>query len=141
MCAYTRTQQFGGEGGSSFADNLTEVCRLSQINIRHGSRVDSIQGVWITPSGDQVTGSKHGGDGGELTSIVLAGNEYIVRVDGRSGSRVDQLSFTTNLGNVYGPYGGSGGSAFSLSGTHIGGFFGRSGSELDSVGFFNRVDC
>ncbi|WP_199155369.1 jacalin-like lectin [Chromobacterium sp. ASV23] len=61
--------------------------------------------------------------------------------DDHLGRRVGQLSFTTNLDNAHGPQGGSGGSPFSLSSTHVGGFFGRSGSELDAIGFFNRAGC
>jgi hypothetical protein len=141
MCGYTRTQQHGGTGGGEFADNLTETCQLVGVNIRHGSRVDAIQGVWTTPSGAHVTGALHGGGGGELTSFSLAAGEYIVRIDGRSGARTDSLQFTTNTGKTYGPYGGSGGSAYSISDLKVAGFFGRSGSEVDAIGFFTPANC
>ena len=63
--------------------------------------------------------------------INLAPNEFITRVEGRSGSLVDQLTFYTNLGKKYGPYGGPGGNPFEIAGC-VGGFAGRSGSLLDA---------
>ena len=79
--------------------------------------------------------------GGDQQSFNLAPGEFIVHIDGRSGEYVDQLKFSTNLGNVHGPYGGGGGDPFSLSNLHVGGFFGQSGEYLDAVGFFTAVDC
>ncbi len=74
-------------------------------------------------------------------TFKFAKGEYFVRVDGRSGDRINQLKFTTNLGNTFGPYGGNGGTPFSISGLRIEGFFGRSGSRLDAIGFFSPANC
>lgn len=141
MTAYTKSQQYGGNGGNPFSDDLTQSCRLSTVTIRSGDLVDAIEGTYTSPSGAQFSGGHHGGGGGQLQSFDLAPGEYIVRVDVRSGSSVDQLKFTTNHGNVHGPYGGDGGDPSELSDVHIGGFFGQSGDLLDNVGFFTLVDC
>jgi|CXWL01.1.fsa_nt_gi hypothetical protein len=142
MCGYVCSQQNGGNGGVAFADNLTEFCQLVQVNLRAGSEVDAIQGVWSTPAGTRVTGTMHGGGGGTPASFDLDQDEFIVRVDGRSGSRVDQLTFTTNKGRTHGPYGGKGGDKdFHLSDLKVGGFCGRSGSGLDAIGFYTPGTC
>lgn len=141
MGAYAKTQQYGGGGGDAFSDDLTQSCRLSSVTIRSGDYIDAIQGTYTTPSGATYSSGPHGGGGGDQQSFNLAPGEYIVHVDGRSGDYVDQLTFSTNLGNVHGPYGGGGGSPFTLSSLHVGGFFGQSGSYLDAIGFFTAVDC
>ena len=140
-CGFARTQSYGGSGGGGFSDNLTETCRLVGVNLRSGSRIDGIQAVWSTPSGGEITGTWHGGAGGSPHEFRLAADEYITRIDGRSGTKTDQLKFTTNKGTVYGPFGGSGGTAFAISEVKVGGFFGRSGSELDDIGFFTPGQC
>ncbi len=142
MCANVRSVQNGGGGGSPFSDDLTEACALVGVNIRHGGRVDAIQGIYSTPSGVNVPGPRYGGSGGTLDSFTLVAGEFITRVDGRSGNSIDSLQFTTNKGNVFGPYGGGGGNVFSaLTGLQVMGFFGRSGAELDAVGFFTPGTC
>lgn len=141
MCGFIRSQQNGGNGGREFADDLTETCQLVQVKIRSGNRVDSIQGFWSTPSGSQVSGAVHGGGGGSLKSFTLEPGEFITRIDGRAGSRVDQLEFHTNKGRVHGPFGKSGGQPFTITNVQVGGFFGRSGNALDSIGFFTTGKC
>ncbi|HEX8124593.1 MAG TPA: jacalin-like lectin [Allosphingosinicella sp.] len=138
--AYKPTQQFGGSGGNAFSDDLTQSCRVGGVNIRSGTYVDSIEFVYIKPGGSTYSGGKHGGNGGSGASFKLVDGESIVRVDVRAGTYVDQLKFTTNLGNVYGPYAGNGGTASAITG-QIGGIFGRSGSLLDNIGFFNAATC
>lgn len=138
--AYKPTQQFGGPGGSPFSDDLTQSCRIGTVNIRSGTYVDAIEVIYVKPGGATYSGGKHGGGGGSPHSFNLAANENIVRVDVRSGTYIDQLKFTTNLGNVYGPYGGNGGSASAVTG-QIGGILGRSGTYLDNIGFFVAASC
>jgi hypothetical protein len=68
--------------------------------------------------------------------INLKGDEYIVRVDYRSGERVDAISFKTNKGKVYGPYGGGGGTAGAFPvtpGEKLGCMAGRAGSSIDAL--------
>jgi hypothetical protein len=141
MCGFVPTQSHGGNGGNAFSDDLTQTCQLVKVLIRHGSGVDGIQGTYLLPSGAEASGAYHGGDGGSPTEFQLEAGEYIVRVAGRSGGRVDQLTFITNTGRSYGPYGGNGGNAFSIDGIKVGGFFGRSGSRLDAIGFYTPGKC
>lgn len=138
-CPWSATPIKGGGGGSAFSDDLTEATRITSITIRHGNFVDSIQTTWLSTSGQQVTGVRHGGGGGNPSVINLKPNEAIVRVEGRSGQFVDQLTFHTNLGNKFGPYGGDGGSPFTLSGLCAGGFVGRSGKFLDAFGVLSTA--
>lgn len=135
--AYKRSAQYGGQGGNAFSDDLTETQALVSIIVRHGTYVDAIQASWELVDGTTRQGTQHGGNGGTPETIELQSGEYITRVAGRSGTYVDQLTFQTNLGNSYGPYGGNGGATFEIPRLpQVGGFFGRSGSYLDAVGVF-----
>jgi len=70
--------------------------------------------------------------------VTLPKGQYIVRVDYRSGSLVDQVSFTTNTGRTYGPYGGGGGSpgVYQVTpGEKLGCMRGRAGSSMDRLTF------
>ncbi|MDR1648016.1 MAG: hypothetical protein LBR88_08295 [Zoogloeaceae bacterium] len=130
---------YGGGGGSEFSDDLTQTTKIVSILIRHGERVDAIQTTWLLTNETLFEGKFHGGNGGEATVIQFAEDEHIVSVQGRSGQRVDSLTITTNK-NSYGPYGGNGGSPFGpISAEKAGGFFGRSGQELDAIGVFVPV--
>lgn len=135
-CPYVKTDQYGGHGGSRFADNLTETVKMTLLSIRHGDYIDAIQTTWSTVDGRRITGERHGGNGGTETVISFLDGEYINRIEGRSGAYVDQLTFYTNLGNKYGPYGGNGGTPFRLTNLCVGGFLGKSGDYLDAIGVF-----
>ena len=140
--AFTKTQQFGGNGGNSFSDDLTEVCRLASINIRSGSHVDMIQAVWQIAGGAILSGPSHGGTGGTLSKIELEKGELINRVEVRAGTRVDQLTFYTTFGRKWGPYGGNGGDLHVLEHlSGITGFVGGSGTEIDRIGFWVPGTC
>ena len=45
----------------------------------------------------------------EVYEFILEEDEYIIEVVAFSGYMVDNLTFITNKGNMYGPYGGDGG--------------------------------
>jgi jacalin-like lectin domain-containing protein len=139
--AYAPTPEYGGGGGNTFSDDITQSCRVQQVNIQSGDYVDAIQMEYVTPAGTVITGPLHGGPGGTAVSFELAPNEQIVTISGSSGDFVDSLTFTTSLGNVWGPYGGSGGAPFSITGVNVGGIFGRSGQFLDAIGFYSPAAC
>ena len=70
-------------------------------------------------------------------TIYLTEDEYISGVEGRSGTLVDQLTFHTNKGRTFGPYGGTGGNAFNFDlpkDARLVGFYGRSGQAIDQIG-------
>jgi hypothetical protein len=127
----------GGGGGSVWSDR--DVCQseaVDGIRMRSGKRIDQVQFRY----GSRGWGPVHGNLGSKAgaTEFLLARGEYIVRVDYRGGSSVDQLKFTTNTGRTYGPHGGGGGSADSYAvtpGEKLGCMTGRQGKELDRLTF------
>lgn len=139
--SYRRTEQKGGTGGDPFSDDLTEVCRLTAVRIRSAARVDAITAVWRMADGSTRTAQQHGGNGGTEQQFSLDADEYINRIEGRSGSEIDQLAFFTSKGRKFGPYGGDGGTPFVLTGGPVNGFVGRSGTRLDAIAGFVLSQC
>jgi len=76
-------------------------------------------------------------EGDQHNIINLGEDQYITKVTGRSGEYIDQITFKTNDGIVYGPYGGSGGDSFEFDfGSNVLLYiFGRSGWWIDQLGF------
>ncbi|HLP61626.1 MAG TPA: jacalin-like lectin [Candidatus Deferrimicrobium sp.] len=135
FCPYFKSAQHGGVGGNAFSDDLTQVKSITQIVVRSGSFVDAIAVTYLLTSGETITVS-HGGSGGSPSIIQLREGEYIMRIDGRAGDFVDQIVFRTNMGAIFGPFGGNGGNPFSIRDIQVGGFFGRSGDFIDAIGVF-----
>lgn len=133
MTTSTRSHTFGGNGGMSFDDShdIALWGPIRQIVVRHGSAVDAIGVLW--GNGNFFN---HGGTGGTETVINLGADEFISRVEGRSGARLDQITFHSNK-HTYGPYGGGGGNPFAVdfSGKALHYLFGRAGTRVDQVGF------
>ena len=48
--------------------------------------------------------------------FTLSTDEYIVSVLVKAGAIIDAVQFTSSLGNTYGPYGGVGGTPYTVSG-------------------------
>lgn len=83
-----------------------------------------------------ISGESHGGRGGERSpQLILQKEEYIERIEIRSGSQIDFVKFTTNLGQSIGG-GGDGGDLCLLENIRLLGIAGRSGSTLDGLTFF-----
>ena len=96
--------------------------------------------MYQLPSGEDYAGKRFGGGGGRdvrLRSfdIDVDGGERAVGIFGRSGAIIDQLGFVTNKGRIFGPFGGCGGSAFTVNDCEIRGMFVTSGTYIDSIGF------
>ncbi|HEX2764951.1 MAG TPA: jacalin-like lectin [Allosphingosinicella sp.] len=131
---------FGGSGGSAFQDPgpILELTRIERITIRSGSYVDSIATTYRLPDGSAQTFS-HGGAGGSAHDIFFNSDEHIIAVVGRSGVYLDNIAFLTEdrqgVRRTHGPFGGQGGAPFIVN-ANVNGFFGRSGSLIDSLGFF-----
>jgi hypothetical protein len=130
---FSRTDTFGGNGGDAFDDShdLAAWGPIRHVVVRHGSEIDSLGVSWANGNF-----SDHGGTGGTVDYIDLAADESILRVDGRSGDRLDQITFFSNKA-TYGPFGGRGGNPFSVNfrGMELLYLFGRSGAGIDQVGF------
>jgi hypothetical protein len=105
--------------------------------LRADERVDQV-GVTLS-NGTTLT---HGGTGGTYSSLTLAGNEYVNSAylcEGKHDdtTRIFYAKFTTNLGRTL-----AGGTTTdncvtrtAPTGWQIAGFHGRSGDEVDKVGF------
>lgn len=130
-----KSPSYGGTGGSPFndlADSGNLLGKISKISVRHGKSIDSIA---IDYSGASYS---HGGDGGSESVFTLKDNEWVTRVTGRSGHRIDQLQFHLNSGRVSPVYGEDGGDPFDvpMNGRILKAIYGRSGSKLDQLGLF-----
>ena len=134
----------GGNGGSAWDDDILAhspaIVGVRSIAIRHGNQVDSLRVTYLLADGNIYTASKHGGDGGTSSQFTLAGDERIIRVEGKTNNTlVDQVTFITkNAAGIekrYGPYGKTGRTAFSVEG-YVVGFYGRAGNLLDALGVY-----
>jgi Jacalin-like lectin domain/Clostridium epsilon toxin ETX/Bacillus mosquitocidal toxin MTX2 len=128
-----RSELFGGNGGASFDDShdIDTWGRVRQIVVRHGVLVDSIGLLWA--NGNFLS---HGGLGGTENVITFDPDEFITRIDGRSGSKLDQIIFHSNK-RAYGPFGGGGGNPFTVdfAGKALHYIFGQTGAQVDQIGF------
>src|SRR5262249_19305797 len=134
----------GGYGGEEFKDGLPGGnvvfgvrIRVSRIIICSGWYIDSITFFWQRGSGPaQISGVRHGGNGGRCSTYIFANDERILSVRGNYGQFVDRLIVSTPRRDIV--HGGAGGSArFSYSawpGGAIVGLSGRSGVYLDAIG-------
>ncbi|MFJ5643267.1 jacalin-like lectin [Streptomyces sp. NPDC093223] len=133
------SDQFGGPHGDYYQDlpRVPAGARATTVSLRAGSRVDQV-GITLA-DGTTLT---HGGTGGTATSLTLGSGEYVTTAylcEGKYSdtTRVFYARFTTSLGRTL-----AGGTTTSdcvtrtaPSGWQIAGFHGRSGDELDKVGF------
>ncbi|MFC8358985.1 jacalin-like lectin [Streptomyces griseorubiginosus] len=137
--AYQLSDQFGGPHGDYFNDisGVPAGARATTIGLRAGSRVDQMS-VTLA-NGTTLT---HGGTGGTASSLTLGSDEYVTTAQLCQGvkdgnTRIFYAKFTTNLGRTL-----TGGSTTSdcvtrtaPGGWQIAGFHGRTGDEVDKIGF------
>ncbi|MFC3575110.1 jacalin-like lectin [Streptomyces yaanensis] len=137
--AFQLSDQFGGPHGDYYndIDSVPAGARATSIQLSSGSRVDRI-GVTLSNG----TTLAHGGTGGTASSLTLGSGEYVSGAQLCQGvkdghTRIFYAKFTTNLGHTL-----TGGTSTSdcvtrtaPSGWQIAGFHGRSGDEVDKIGF------
>lgn len=92
-----------------------------------------------------LPGVRHGGKGGNLTTITFEKGEEITSIEGKIGRYIDageivsQLSIVTMKGGGtfarYGPFGTKGVTDFSINGTILG-FYGKYGLFLSRIGCY-----
>ncbi|MFB7243677.1 endonuclease [Streptomyces populi] len=137
--AFQLSDQFGGPHGDYFNDiaRVPAGARASAVSIGSGSRVDRL-GLTLSDG----TTLAHGGTGGTAASLTLGSGEYVTSAQLCEGAkdghtRIFYAKFTTNLGRAL-----AGGTTTSdcvtraaPSGRQIAGFHGRSGDEVDKIGF------
>jgi hypothetical protein len=128
----------GGRGGSPFSDQgIPAGARISEIRIRSGRNVDSIQAVYTLQNGRIMEGPVHGGTGGNIQTFRLDSDEYIIGISGRCGDFVDSIAIETNKRKspTFGGPGGDRNYAIAVpEGNQVIGFTGRAGGYLDAVG-------
>ena len=143
---YRSASVVGGSGGSSFddigqlsLDLYRDKRRITKIQMSAGNRVDK---VGFTYSDGQSV--SHGGNGFDR-ELSLSSGEYIYKakacVDRKNGSdRIFYLHFETNTGKTLsgGTEQGSCSTTTAYGGYEIFAMKGRSGNELDAVGFYTR---
>ncbi|MEQ0563461.1 jacalin-like lectin [Amycolatopsis sp. NEAU-NG30] len=133
------SEQFGGPHGDYFTDidAVPAGARARTFSLRSGSRVDQ-----VAVTLENGTTLAHGATGGTATSLTLGSGEYVTSATLCQGkynntTRIFSARFVTNLGRVL-----SGGTTTSdcvtrtaPDGWQIAGFHGRSGDEVDKLGF------
>ena len=130
-----KSQIFGGHGGNKFDDML----KIVGMNIRHGNQVDSIQVVYKIGDGEPFNGPYHGGHGGSRSSFTLEADEVLTKMEGSTnGQLLDQVTFHTSKGKVYGPYGTPARNPFSLEAMEIVAMFGNAGNLIDGIGAYYK---
>ncbi|KAK1287370.1 hypothetical protein QJS10_CPB19g01170 [Acorus calamus] len=138
--------QFGGNGGTTFdfsnSNAITEVIVKSE-----GSAINLLKFKYYH-DGTISWSPDLGKDSGTSNQIALNyPNEFLTRIEGYYGpfsniaSLIRSLTFYTNLGKKYGPYGEEVGTHFDIptKGAEIVGFFGRSGWLIDAIGVYLRA--
>jgi hypothetical protein len=128
----------GGRGGSPFSDEeIPAGARISEIRVRSGRNVDSIQAVYTLQNGRSIEGRVHGGTSGNIQTFRLDSDEYIIGISGRCGDFVDSIIIETNKRRSP-TFGGPGGDrSYSIEvpgGSQVIGFTGRAGGYLDAIG-------
>ncbi|WP_137991349.1 jacalin-like lectin [Streptomyces vilmorinianum] len=141
--AFQLSEQFGGPHGVPFndIDSVPVGARATTVSLSAGSRIDRM--AITLDNGRTLT---HGGTGGVTASLTLGSGEYVTTAhlcraqkDGRT--RIFHARFTTNLGRTL-----AGGTPTSdcvtrtaPPGWQITGFHGRSGDEIDKIGFIHTL--
>lgn len=135
-----QSPQQGGNGGDPFDDvdvntYLQRQTRISVLQLSTGRLVDKLIVTYTAEEGASHTVQHGGGGGGLSNTLQLRAGDFVSKVEGRSGSEVDQLAFTLNDGRSL-RGGGGGGGPFSWevpAGSIVLGFSGRSGDRLDQI--------
>ncbi|MEU4251538.1 jacalin-like lectin [Amycolatopsis sp. NPDC026612] len=133
------SDQYGGPHGDYFTDvdAVPAAARVRTLSLRSGSRVDQV-GVTL----ENGTTLAHGATGGTAASLTLGTGEYVTTATLCQGkysgtTRIFSARFTTNLGHTL-----AGGTTTAdcvtrtaPDGWQIAGFHGRTGDEVDKLGF------
>ncbi|POM58926.1 Hypothetical protein PHPALM_36357 [Phytophthora palmivora] len=135
-------EEFGGPHGNEFTDldMVKSGQKVVSVSIRSHERVDAVALDIVLPTGEKNT-LYHGGNGGQMNTTALAEGEHIITMEAHWGkqkghTRIKYIKFTTTKGNVIqgGRPTGSIGVDNADAGYQLGGFYGRSGDEVDKLG-------
>lgn len=143
------TDLYGGRRGGYFQDPCHPAIKRIDIgdNVDNSARgvLKYIQVTYKNAQNQDVLATQHGSTSQSvLHRINLAQGEHIIAVIGRHSThyttgRIHQIGFLTRSASgarqVFGPYGAENGNLFVVNADVVS-FFGRSGSEIDALGFF-----
>ena len=142
--AYQLSDQHGGPHGDYFndIDRVAPGAQATAISLRAGERVDQV-GLTLRDG----TTLSHGGTGGTYYELALGSTEYVTsaylcQAKHNGHTRISYARFTTNLGRTL-----AGGTTAGVcvtrtapEGWQIVGFHGRSGDEVDKLGFIYTAE-
>jgi len=94
-------------------DSIETVC-VGTTHVIETS-LDYVSAIKATFASGTVSGW-FGGSYDTESCFTLSTDEYIVSVLVKAGAIIDAVQFTSSLGNTYGPYGGVGGTPYTVSG-------------------------
>lgn len=136
----------GGTGGSPFEKILASNERICGFNTYSGNRIRSVQLKICDTYGNAYFSELFGPAGGTFETVSFASDEYLENiwvdtVEVNNSPRVCFLTLQTNKNKGYGF--GKCNSAYGevydvLKGYEVSGVFGRTGNDLDSIGFIYR---
>ncbi|CAL1706528.1 unnamed protein product [Somion occarium] len=131
-----QTPTWGSAGGVAF-NNLNDigqqnVNKISQIVIRHGVVIDNIAATYQRSGGLAPVTLENGGTGGNVTTINLSGDEFVIAVTAAQrfvstgygptsvqNLRIFILNKSTNVTRIEGPFAPGSGTEFVATGTVV----------------------
>ena len=132
------TEVYGIQQGSSWDDeiviNMPTIIGIRRLTLSYGRQINSLQINYRLADGTEHCTPTYGNEAGQKTSVVLADDERITKIEGFASSLgITQLTVVTarssGTESVLGPYGSIGETPFNVSG-YILGF---RGYELESI--------
>ena len=122
------TDTYGCTQGLVWDDNILShpptIVGIHHVNISYENKINSIQVTYLLADGTLYNAPRRGSSIGYSASIALNEDERFIRIEGmQSASGVTQLIFISknSSGNesTHGPFGGTGGTPFSIEGYTI----------------------
>ena len=135
------TETYGSTQGLIWDDNILShkptIVGIRNVNIFYYNQINSIQVTYLLADGTLCSGARRGSSIGYGVSIALNEDERFIRIEGmESGSAITQLTFTSKnssgVESTHGPFGGTGGTLFSIEG-YILGFRGFASSAIHGL--------
>ncbi len=103
---YRKSESYG-DMTTNYFDDISEAKRIKKITVNYGCIID---GITITYNDN--TSIHHGGVGGQPVNVLLEDNDFISEINGyfekwknHSEKALSLITFKTNKGKTYGPYG------------------------------------
>ena len=125
-----------GSGGILRKDPTTGVQKVIVVLVSAGVLIDMLQLI-VRQEGGFSALVQHGGDGGHLTPFVLADNEYLTGISGKSSLYISSIIFHTNMRESQRFGGSTGEREFSITANpheQIVGLWCRSDIYIDAIG-------